>query len=62
LSHALVKNLITQKILIELKKHPLFPGVFGIFGYVNIVFLDQPLEGNKKRTESMLSFKFYYLY
>ena len=29
-AHALVKFLIKQKILIDGKKQPLFPGVFGI--------------------------------
>jgi len=31
-AHSLIKHLIAQKILIEGKKHPIFPGVFGIFG------------------------------
>jgi len=30
-AHALVKFLIAQKILINGKKEPLFPGVFAIF-------------------------------
>ena len=34
-AHAIVKYLIAQKILINGKKEPLFPGVFGIFGQQN---------------------------
>ena len=46
-SHALVKFLIKQKILINGKKEPLFPGVFGIFGHGNVACLGQALEENK---------------
>ena len=46
-SHALVKFLIKQKILINEKKEPLFPGVFGIFGHGNVACLGQALEENK---------------
>ena len=35
-AHALVKFLIAQKTLIDGKKAPLFPGVFGIFGHQRI--------------------------
>ncbi len=35
-AHAIVKYLIAQKILINGKKEPLFPGVFGIFGHGNV--------------------------
>ena len=35
-AHALVKFLTKQKILIDGKKEPLFPGAFGIFGHGNV--------------------------
>ena len=38
-AHAIVKYLIAQKILINGKKEPLFPGVFGIFGHGNVCLL-----------------------
>ncbi len=47
-SHALIKYLISQKILIGGKKEPLFPGVFAIFGHGNVACLGQALEENKK--------------
>ena len=47
-AHALVKFLTKQKILIEGKKEPLFPGAFGIFGHGNVACLGQALEENKK--------------
>jgi len=47
-AHAIVKYLISQKILIKGKKEPLFPGVFGIFGHGNVACLGQALEENKK--------------
>jgi 3D-(3,5/4)-trihydroxycyclohexane-1,2-dione acylhydrolase (decyclizing) len=47
-AHALIKYLIAQKILIDKKKEPLFPGVFGIFGHGNVACLGQALEENKK--------------
>ena len=37
-AHAIVKYLIAQKILINGKKEPLFPGVFGIFGHGNVAY------------------------
>ena len=47
-AHAVVKYLISQKILINGKKEPLFPGVFGIFGHGNVACLGQALEENQK--------------
>ena len=47
-AHAIVKYLISQKILIDGKKQPLFPGVFGIFGHGNVACLGQALEENQK--------------
>ena len=49
-AHAIVKYLIAQKILINGKKEPLFPGVFGIFGHGNVACLGQALEENQKET------------
>tara|TARA_Y100001970_G_scaffold285245_1_gene404412 strand:+ start:629 stop:2473 length:1845 start_codon:yes stop_codon:yes gene_type:complete len=46
-AHAIVKHLISQKILIDGKKLPLFPGAFGIFGHGNVACLGQALEENK---------------
>ena len=46
-AHALIKHLIAQKIIIDGKKQPLFPGVFGIFGHGNVACLGQALEENK---------------
>ena len=48
-AHAIVKHLIAQKILIDGKKQPLFPGVFGIFGHGNVACLGQALEENKDK-------------
>ena len=47
-AHAIVKYLISQKILIDGKKLPLFAGAFGIFGHGNVACLGQALEENKK--------------
>ena len=47
-AHALVKFLIAQKTLIDGKKEPLFPGVFGIFGHGNVACLGQALQENQK--------------
>ena len=47
-AHAIVKHLISQKILVEGKKLPLFAGAFGIFGHGNVACLGQALEENKK--------------
>ena len=46
-AQALVKFLISQKILKNGKKEPLFPGVFGIFGHGNVACLGQALEQHK---------------
>ena len=35
-SHALIKYLTVQKIMINGKKEPLFPGAFGIYGHGNV--------------------------
>ena len=48
-AHALIKYIIAQKILINGKKEPLFPGVFGIFGHGNVACLGQALEENKNK-------------
>ncbi len=47
-AHAIVKFLTKQKILIDKKIEPLFPGVFGIFGHGNVACLGQALEENQK--------------
>ena len=47
-AQAIVKFLIKQKILIDGKKEPLFPGAFGIFGHGNVACLGQALQENKK--------------
>ena len=47
-AHAIIKHLISQKILIDGKKLPLFAGAFGIFGHGNVACLGQALEENKK--------------
>ena len=47
-AHALVKFLIAQKTLIDGKKEPLFPGVFGIFGHGNVACLGQALQEKQK--------------
>ena len=47
-AHALVKFIIAQKTLIDGKKLPLFPGVFGIFGHGNVACLGQALQENQK--------------
>ena len=46
-AHAIVKFLTKQKILIDGKSEPLFPGVFGIFGHGNVACLGQALEENQ---------------
>ena len=48
-SHAIVKHLIAQKILIDGKKEPLFAGTFGIFGHGNVACLGQALEENQDK-------------
>ncbi len=47
-AHAIVKHLISQKILINGKKEQLFAGVFGIFGHGNVACLGQALQENQK--------------
>ena len=43
-SHALIRYLIAQKIMINGKKHPLFPGAFGIYGHGNVACIGQAME------------------
>ena len=43
-SHALIKYLIAQKILINGKKLSLFPGAFGIYGHGNVACIGQAME------------------
>ena len=47
-AHAIVRYLISQKILINGKKEQLFAGVFGIFGHGNVACLGQALQENQK--------------
>ena len=35
-SHAIIKYIISQKILIDGEKKSLFPGAFGIYGHGNV--------------------------
>ncbi len=43
-SHALIKFLIAQKIIINGKIEPLFPGAFGIYGHGNVACIGQAME------------------
>ena len=43
-SHALIKFLTEQKIVIDGKKEPLFPGAFGIYGHGNVACIGQAME------------------
>ena len=43
-SHALIKYLVSQKILINGKKTSLFPGAFGIYGHGNVACIGQAME------------------
>ena len=43
-SHALIKFLTVQKIVIDGKKEPLFPGAFGIYGHGNVACIGQAME------------------
>ena len=43
-SHALIKYLIAQKIMIDGKKMPLFAGAFGIYGHGNVACIGQAME------------------
>ena len=47
-AHAIVRYLISQKILINGKKKQLFAGAFGIFGHGNVACLGQALQENQK--------------
>ena len=47
-AHAIIKYLISQKILVDGKKLPLFAGAFGIFGHGNVACLGQALEESQK--------------
>ena len=47
-AYAIVKHLISQKILIDGKKEALFAGAFGIFGHGNVACLGQALQENQK--------------
>ena len=48
-AHAIVKHLISQKILIDGKKEQLFAGAFGIFGHGNVACLGQALQENQDK-------------
>ena len=48
-AHAIVKHLISQKIFIDGKNEPLFPGAFGIFGHGNVACLGQALQENQDK-------------
>ena len=48
-SHALIKYLVSQKIIIENKKMPLFPGAFGIYGHGNVACIGQAMEEFQKQ-------------
>jgi len=48
-AHAIIKHLISQKILINGKKEPLFAGAFGIFGHGNVACIGQALEENQDK-------------
>ena len=43
-AYALIKYLIAQKIIINGKKEPLFPGAFGIYGHGNVACIGQAME------------------
>ncbi len=46
-SHALIKYLVSQKILIDGEKKPLFAGAFAIYGHGNVACLGQAMEEYK---------------
>ncbi len=48
-AHAIIKHLISQKILIDGKKEQLFAGAFGIFGHGNVACLGQALQENQDK-------------
>ena len=43
-SHALIRYLISQKIMIDSEKKPLFPGAFAIYGHGNVACIGQAME------------------
>ena len=43
-SHALIRYLIAQKIIIDDNKFPLFAGAFGIYGHGNVACIGQAME------------------
>ena len=43
-SHAIIKYLISQKIIIDGEKKPLFPGAFAIYGHGNVACIGQAME------------------
>ena len=43
-AQALFRYLISQKIIIDGKKEPLFPGAFGIYGHGNVACIGQAME------------------
>ena len=47
-AQALIKYLIAQKIIINGKKEPLFPGAFGIYGHGNVACIGQAMEEYKE--------------
>lgn len=49
MAQALVRYLVNQFIIINGKKEPLFPGVFGIFGHGNVTCLSEALVEVKDR-------------
>ncbi len=49
MAQALVRYLVNQFIMIDGKKEPLFPGVFGIFGHGNVTCLSEALVEVKDR-------------
>ena len=46
-SHALIRYLISQKIIIDSKTKPLFPGAFAIYGHGNVACIGQAMEEYK---------------
>jgi 3D-(3,5/4)-trihydroxycyclohexane-1,2-dione acylhydrolase (decyclizing) len=46
-SHAIIKYLISQKIIIDGEKKPLFPGAFAIYGHGNVACIGQAMEEYK---------------
>ena len=43
-SHAIIKYLIAQKIILDGEKKPLFPGAFAIYGHGNVACIGQAME------------------